>query len=61
MTSLPSGFYNLILGAQGFSPYCQKVRIKEGQTQDLRIRMKIEQLILQEHGDEFVTPKTNHH
>jgi hypothetical protein len=61
MTSLPSGFYDLFIGAQGFSPYCQKVRTKEDQTQDLRIRMKIDQLMLQEHGDEFVTPKTNRH
>ena len=58
MTSLPSGFYDLFIGAQGFSPYCQKVRTKEGQTQDLWIRMKIDQLMLREHGDEFVTPKT---
>ncbi len=57
ITSLPSGFYDLFIGAQGFAPYCQKVRTNEGQTQDLRIRMKIDQLMLREHGDEFVTPK----
>jgi uncharacterized membrane protein len=57
MTSLPSGFYDLFIGAQGFAPYCQKVRTNEGQTQDLRIRVKIDQLMLREHGDEFVTPK----
>jgi hypothetical protein len=57
ITSLPSGFYDLFIGAQGFAPYSQKVRTNEGQTQDLRIRMKIDQLMLREHGDEFVTPK----
>jgi hypothetical protein len=57
MASLPSGFYDLFIGAQGFAPYCQKVRTNEGQTQDLRISMKIDQLMLREHGDEFVTPE----
>jgi hypothetical protein len=57
MTSLPSGFYDLFIGAQGFAPYCQKVRTNEGQTQDLRIRVKIDQLMLREHRDEFVTPR----
>jgi hypothetical protein len=57
VTSVPSGFYDLFIGAQGFEPYCQKVRTREGHPQDLRVSLKVDQLMVNEYGDEFVEPQ----
>ena len=27
---LPSGFYDLFIGATGFAPYCEKIRVRDG-------------------------------
>jgi len=52
-TQLPSGFYDLFVGAEGFAPYCRKLRLVEGKSQDLKIVMDIDEMMVREYGDSF--------
>jgi hypothetical protein len=53
VASLPSGFYDLFTGEEGFAPYCQKLRVHRGRLQELRIVLKVDKLMLKEYGDKF--------
>jgi carboxypeptidase family protein len=51
--SLPAGFYDLFIGAEGFSPYSKKVRTLTEHSQDINIVMKVDELMVEEYGDRF--------
>ena len=51
--SVPAGFYDLFVGAEGFSPYAKEVRTRGENPQDIRVVMKIDELMLNEYGDRF--------
>jgi hypothetical protein len=39
---LPSGFYDVFAAATAFSPTCRKVRMKAGETQEIKLRLAAE-------------------
>jgi len=51
--TVPSGFFDLFVGAEGFAPFSQKVRTHGGASQDIRVALKIDPLSLKEYGDQF--------
>jgi hypothetical protein len=55
IASLAAGFYDMFIGASGFTPHCQKVRIREGQLQMIEISMKVDSLMTKEYADDFLT------
>ena len=54
--SLDPGFYDIFVSANGFAPYCRNIRVRDGKPLKLRIPLSIDQLMLQEYGDEFREP-----
>jgi len=54
-TSVPSGFFDVFVGADGFTHYCQKIRTRGGGAQDIQVALKLDPLFLKEYGDEFIT------
>jgi hypothetical protein len=56
--SLPAGFYDLFIGAEGFAPYSKKVRTLAEHPQDIRVVMKIDELMVKEYGDRFLDMPT---
>jgi hypothetical protein len=50
---LEPGFYDACFMATGFTPECQKILLKPGETIDRKIRLQIDPLILRELADKF--------
>ncbi len=38
-TELPSGYYDVFIGAPGFAPFCQKLWVRTGEPTSLKIRL----------------------
>ena len=50
---LPPGFYDLFVSAPGFSPSCQKVRVREGDPVVVKVQLRVNALVIRELGDKF--------
>jgi hypothetical protein len=57
--TVPSGFFDLFVGAEGFAPYSQKVRTYRGASQDIRVSLKLDPLFVKEYGDQFFVEPPN--
>ena len=53
VATVPSGFFDVFVGAVGFTPYCQKVRTHEGAPQNIQAKLKFDPLFVKEYGDRF--------
>jgi hypothetical protein len=53
--TVPSGFFDLFVGAGGFAPSCRKIRTRGGRSQDIEVALELDPLSLKEYGDEFIT------
>jgi hypothetical protein len=51
---LPSGFYDVFATATAFSPTCRKVRMKAGETQEIKLQLKVEPLYTAEMGNRVI-------
>ena len=47
------GFYDACFMAPGFTPHCQKILVKAGETVARRIRLQIDPVVIKELGDKF--------
>lgn len=52
-TTLPAGFYDVFVASNGFAPWCQKFRVRDGQPRVVRIAMPVDKLMSREYGDQF--------
>lgn len=50
---LEAGFYDVCAMSNGFVPMCQKVRIREGQTAKISVRMKVDREVWKAFGSRF--------
>lgn len=48
---LAPGFYDVFVTAMGFSPKCQKIRIKPGEIATLNARLQVDRLVTRELAD----------
>ena len=53
---LPSGFYDVFVASTGFSPHCEKLRLRDGRPATLKIVLAIDKLMSDEYGDRFEQP-----
>ena len=49
----PSGFYDVFVASTGFSPHCEKLRLRDGRPATLKIVLAVDKLMLDEYGDRF--------
>ncbi|HEY7099321.1 MAG TPA: carboxypeptidase-like regulatory domain-containing protein [Terriglobales bacterium] len=49
---LPEGFFDVFIGATGFTPYSKKIRTRAA-AQEFQAVLELDLLYLAEHGDEF--------
>jgi hypothetical protein len=47
---LPPGFYDLFVSATAFSPWCQKVRMNDGETESYDVRLSLNPMVSIELG-----------
>jgi hypothetical protein len=53
---LPSGFYDVFVASTGFSPRCEKLRVRDGNPVTLKFVLPVDKLMSNEYGDRFEQP-----
>jgi len=53
---LPSGFYDVFVASTGFSPHCEKLRVRDGKPVGLRLVLRVDKLMSDEYGDRIEQP-----
>ena len=53
---LPSGFYDVFVASTGFSPHCEKLRVRDRKPVALRFVLRVDKLMSDEYGDRVEQP-----